>query len=670
MIIKKISIAIIAMTLILSGLGIMAVGQDAPAEIDRLPIGNEPRSVQRVVLAEDFTNIDCGACPGHDEKWTPAIEQVGYSVVAPAYTHVHWPDPLDEWNVHENMYECANNRRRMLGFSGVPNAWIDGTGVAESRPTAEYVQMFNDRAAVPANVSITTSGYINPTSRLGTISIHAEAVETIGPGDYRLMVYIWENNVSRYAPYPNGEAEQDWAVWFMMPDEKGKAIWTTGASVGESVDVSHNFKCESDWNLSEMGSTVFIQRFDTFEVEQAAVDLFDDPVPTHDVSVIGTNILPVYDFGSQYTLDCTVYNTGTSNESNLEVKLIEDGVTQDTQYIVSLSTDTPQVLNFSWTAPSIAGFYNLSFEVSTVSGETLTSNNIWTQNIEVIYYPDIYLGSGGLDFTVASNENGIENFTIGNNGTKDCNFEINIGSEYETFGAFGSPFLLQNTDRGNLYLVTSDTILWKSEFYLEIKVTTDLYHFVYEGNALTGSFNKISEVHVADSGTGTGFYSSGAINVPLTAGKYYYIGACWNGSTSSGYRVVTLPVPTIFGSLQTGVFGSVANYPPADPVTQTWSGQPVAFYQRLRTGAGQPSWLSSVTPSTGVVSPGTEDPVSVNVYASGLRAGFTDSTFISVSSDDRDEPKINIPVNLTVVVGHTGSIFLDEEVYNPESTAT
>ncbi len=232
--------------------------------------------VPRVVLAEDFTNWGCGPCETHNPQWTAAIEAMGYNMVAPAYIHVHWPNGADPINNYGNMMSHADRRSSYYHVSGVPSPWIDGNYVPAQQTPMYYQMQFDAAAGIPATVSITTSGHIDTGMLQGTLNAHIECVDELLPGDYRLMIYIWENNITRFVP-PNNEPELDWAVWLMLPDDLGLGIWQNGAGPGDYIEVSHTFDIEPSWVVDEVGATIFVQNLNNRSVEQAAVELFKSP---------------------------------------------------------------------------------------------------------------------------------------------------------------------------------------------------------------------------------------------------------------------------------------------------------------------------------------------------------------------------------------------------------
>jgi hypothetical protein len=104
--------------------------------------------------------------------------------------------------------------------------------------------------------------------------------------------------------------------------------------------------------------------------------------------------------------------------------------------------------------------------------------------------------------------------------------------------------------RGNYYQVTVNRTLVQIEHYLNPTVTTNLVWSVYEGLAPTGTFTRVFSTTTAGT-PGLDYKSSGPINVPLVAGRYYFIGTGW--SSSSGHYYQTLAVqPVSFGTMIAG----------------------------------------------------------------------------------------------------------------------
>jgi hypothetical protein len=219
----------------------------------------------------------------------------------------------------------------------------------------------------------------------------------------------------------------------------------------------------------------------------------------------------------------------------------------------------------------------------------------------------------------------------------------------ETFGSWsGSTWSGSVRDRGNIYHITTATSLTEFRFYMSITATTPMYFVVYESDALQSSFTKIAENYIPSSGTGEGWYSSGAMAVDLEVGKYYYLGTSWSGNATYGRGTESVPLPTSFGTLETGIPGSLAEYPPVTSFTNTYTGT-VPYYQTVVTGEPAPVWLVADPTSGSISAPGSFQ-VDVLFDATDLEEGTYYKNLI-ISSNDPDEPEVVVPCTLEVSGG-------------------
>ncbi|HET6456128.1 MAG TPA: hypothetical protein VFI02_17110 [Armatimonadota bacterium] len=137
--------------------------------------------------------------------------------------------------------------------------------------------------------------------------------------------------------------------------------------------------------------------------------------------------------------------------------------------------------------------------------------------------------------------------------------------------------------RGNLYLCSTDVALTSIDMYLNIPTSTELRFFVYEAPNYDSSYTKIHETTIANSGTGQGWYSSGPIATPMVAGKYYIIGAAWQGNVTYYDRYTSGDSSkTAFGTCYSGT--TLTGYPPPAILDRySHSGTNTQYYERLTT---------------------------------------------------------------------------------------
>jgi len=219
----------------------------------------------------------------------------------------------------------------------------------------------------------------------------------------------------------------------------------------------------------------------------------------------------------------------------------------------------------------------------------------------------------------------------------------------ETFGSWaGGDWNGGARDRGNIYHITTATSLTEFRFYMFIGASTQMYFVVYESTALSGTYTKVAENYIASSGTGEGWYSSGSMSVSLESGKYYYLGTSWNGTATYGRGNESVPLSTSFGTLETGIPGTQAGYPPGTSFSNTYSGT-APYYQTVVTGDPSPVWLVP-SPTSGSIVGSNSSQVDVLFDATGLEEGTYTKTLI-ITSNDPDEPEITIPCTLEVING-------------------
>ena len=101
----------------------------------------------------------------------------------------------------------------------------------------------------------------------------------------------------------------------------------------------------------------------------------------------------------------------------------------------------------------------------------------------------------------------------------------------DSFGSWaGGTWSGTDRGRGNAFYVVTTKTLTEIQLYINPASAGDLYFFVYEGLALTETYNLKCSKTVAAS-TGESYYSSGPMNCLLEASKYYLIGVWWGAQS-------------------------------------------------------------------------------------------------------------------------------------------
>jgi len=81
-------------------------------------------------------------------------------------------------------------------------------------------------------------------------------------------------------------------------------------------------------------------------------------------------------------LNATVHNRGLSNETNVELFLLINGITVNNATIPELLTGSSYALSYLWT-PTVAGTYNVTAYAPPIPDENVTANNIMSQMVYV-----------------------------------------------------------------------------------------------------------------------------------------------------------------------------------------------------------------------------------------------------------------------------------------------
>jgi subtilisin family serine protease len=229
---------------------------------------------------------------------------------------------------------------------------------------------------------------------------------------------------------------------------------------------------------------------------------------------------------------------------------------------------------------------------------------------------------------------------------------VKASAQDEFFGSDDYEFSGSYRSRGNLFTCTKSTILNEHRIYLNPNDNSSLWFLVYEGGSQVGIYNLISASEVNLGTTGLGWYSSGDVNVPLIAGKYYLIITSFQNTADYFYsqNISPYPISASFGQLTAGAgwdWAPTTSFPPADfqLVSSAAFGSPTAYYQELLTNDG-PKWLT-IDSDSGTVPAGSSTNIEVTFNAADLIGGNYYSD-IEITSNDPVHSKVDVPAYLHV----------------------
>jgi len=108
----------------------------------------------------------------------------------------------------------------------------------------------------------------------------------------------------------------------------------------------------------------------------------------------------------------TVYNIGSSNETNLELQILINGTVVESVTIPELASASSYTLDYSWT-PTVEGVYNVTAHVIPIPGEVDFSDNVQSLNVTAWRPPPILTSAAVIGFSPEEANIGVGyNFTI------------------------------------------------------------------------------------------------------------------------------------------------------------------------------------------------------------------------------------------------------------------
>lgn len=229
--------------------------------------GSELVLAQRVVLTEDFSNINCTGCPQADSTMQWAVGQASGPVVSIAF-HGNWPAPFDPFflynpNVH---YQRVVD---FYDFTALPQIGVDGEVMSDPFDGAEMLSTIETRLALEPRVQMA----LERTDDAGTItvSVSGDVLADPGAGPWRLYLVLYETEV-HFEGGNNGQTEFHHRVRHMNLD--GGVLGTpVELPLGGSFEGSAPFDPDYGIVVAEnLRAMAFIQHSDSKEILEAVVE--------------------------------------------------------------------------------------------------------------------------------------------------------------------------------------------------------------------------------------------------------------------------------------------------------------------------------------------------------------------------------------------------------------
>jgi hypothetical protein len=225
---------------------------------------------QRRVLIEEFTNASCPPCAAQNPGFN-ALLDANYSKVTPVKYQTNWPgtDPMNAQNPSE-----VAARVSYYGVDGVPNAFMDGTGVTNDCNAYDYAPACLSGAEINAEYGVTTPVDMSLSysfsaafdTIFATVNVTSATALT---GDLKLHVAVVEDAIYfNAAPGSNGEKEFFQPVRKMLPNASGT---TTGAfAANETKTYTFFWKIPAYiYNENQLGVSAWLQDDATKNVYQS-----------------------------------------------------------------------------------------------------------------------------------------------------------------------------------------------------------------------------------------------------------------------------------------------------------------------------------------------------------------------------------------------------------------
>jgi len=251
--------------------------------------------------------------------------------------------------------------------------------------------------AIPIDPYWGLDGLPDPTSQIWRFSVF------IGIQDYEQFREVASAEVAATNPWAPGGGEGNYYPGAPGPDPDA----FDAAFFATKADQEAAFNGFTEWDFAVISAYMDID-----------MDFPSIPVPyEHELSV--TLDAPArLNLGDSYLLKATVHNLGLNNETEVDLFLLIDGTVVNSTTIPELVNGTSHTINHLWT-PTVEATYNVTAYAPPVSGENVTTNNVYSKYVIVQVLPPGPFASTGTYLRIGINE-----------AAHYCDYDIGYGFQY------------------------------------------------------------------------------------------------------------------------------------------------------------------------------------------------------------------------------------------------
>lgn len=307
--------------------------------------------VQRMVMAEAFSNASCGPCASQNPGYSALLASNTTKVVAIKY-QTNWPgvDPMNAQTQSE-----VGPRVSYYSVSGVPWGVLDGTPFAGSSYSGAVANLdqaeINARYAVGSPFALNISHSFSPDMDSIFIQVDIDCPAGHNGTTLKLHVAMIEKLITFSSPPgSNGETEFHNVMRKMYPNASGTSL---AASWAPGNNQTLNFAAPIPsyiYDYTQIGVIAFIQEDANKEVHQAGI----------------SNPIPLIDFVKNVSVGNVTTASCNTDLNGATFTVTNQGSTTVTTLTINQQLDNGSITQTPWTGTILSG----ANQVFTLANET------------------------------------------------------------------------------------------------------------------------------------------------------------------------------------------------------------------------------------------------------------------------------------------------------------